>query len=257
MADQRTLEDRNRSAVIRKWAADEGLDIAAKGRIPPGIIAAYEAAHPGQVLDTGQVDWDRAAQELGETTDPLAGLEAELAAAPEGEPGTPPPASLDEARERAGTGRRRRRPSWAGADQGTPRPAVRVAASVQRDIEGKLALLLSVPVGAWEMADPHCGGAMARATPETIRALTPLICQSPGAVAFFQKGTTWMLWLGLANALRPVASAVYEHHLSPEARKRQEAGREGGFQVEPAQAQPDLSAYSTVVTGHVPQPRPA
>jgi Lsr2 len=252
MADQRTLEDRNRSAVIRKWAADEGLDIAAKGRIPPGIVAAYEAAHPGQVLDTGQVDWDRAAQELGEVSDPLASIETE----PEPEPGPPPPASLDEARERAAAGGKRKRggSSWAGAAK-AQQPAVKVTAAVRGDIEGKLALLLSVPVGAWEMADPYCGGAAAAAMPETIRAAVPLICQSPAAVAFFQRGTTWMLWLGLANALRPVAAAVYDHHLSPEARKRQEAEREGGFVVEAAPA-PDLGMYSTVVTGHVPQPQP-
>lgn len=259
MADQRTLEDRTRSADIRRWAEDNGFSIAQRGKLPRGIIAAYEAANsegfPGGAADGGP-DWSATEVDPGVTTDPLADIE-DVA---ESE-GPPPPASLDEARERAGTGRKRGKPAWAGnAGTGTGlKPPVKVTASVQRDIEGKLALMLAVPVGAWEMADPYCGGAMAQAMPETIKAAVPLICQSPGAVAFFTRGATWMLWLGLASALRPVGIAVYQHHLSPEAQKarRERELAAGNGQVARQEPQQDLSAYTTIVSGHVPQPRPA
>ena len=248
MADTRTFEDRTRSAEIRKWAEEAGFEVSQRGTLPKGIIAAYEAAHDVP-------DWDQGGQD--EPADPLASIEDE--SEPEDE-GPPPPASLDEARERAGTGGRRKPPGWAkpdsaGAGPRTPAP-VRVSKAVERDIEGKLALMLAVPVGAWELADPYCGGAAAECMPATIKAAVPLICQSPGAVAFFTRGTTWMLWLGLANALRPVGVAVWRHHLSPEAQRERE--REARGEVERSQQPPaDLSAYTTVVSGHVPEPRPA
>lgn len=256
MSDQRTLEDRTRSADIRTWAEANGFSIAQRGKLPKGVIAAYEAANPGRVVDDAP-DWDQAGRELGEVADPLAGVEDE----PDEEDGPPPPASLDEARERvAATGRKRKAPSWAGGTTAPKPPPVKISAAIQRDIEGKLALMLGVPVGAWEIADPYCGGAMARAMPETIKAAVPLICQSPGAVAFFTKGATWMLWLGLASALRPVGVAVYRHHLSPEAQAERERERQraaGGQVQRREEPQQDLSAYTTVVSGHVPQPRPA
>lgn len=33
------------SAVVRAWAAEEGLSVNARGRIPADVWAAYEAAH--------------------------------------------------------------------------------------------------------------------------------------------------------------------------------------------------------------------
>ena len=262
MADTRTLEDRTRSADIRKWAEANGFEVAQRGNLPKGIIAAYEAANPGAVVD-GAPDWDRASDDdLADAPDVLAAIEDE----PDEPAGPPPPASLDEARERAGgTTRKRKAPGWARTDRdGAPAPPPpKVSRAVERDIEGKLALMLAVPVGAWELADPYCGGTMADAMPATIKAALPLICQSPGAVAFFTKGTTWMLWLGLANALRPVATAVYRHHLSPEAQREREAERiaraNPGAEMaaqERVREQVDVSMYTTNVSGHVPAPQP-
>ena len=34
----------SRSALIRAWAASEGLTIAARGRIPQSVVTAYDAA---------------------------------------------------------------------------------------------------------------------------------------------------------------------------------------------------------------------
>ena len=251
MADTRTLEVRTHDADIRRWAEASGFEVAQRGRLPKGIIAAYEAANPDQA-GSGGPDWD---QDQPDAVDPLASIEDE----PDEPEGPPPPASLAEARERAASGKPKA-PGWAkpdsaGAGPRTPAP-VRVSKAVERDIEGKLALMLAVPVGAWEIADPYCGGAMADAMPATIKAAVPLICQSPGAVAFFTRGATWMLWLGLVTALRPVGMAVWRHHLSPEAQRERELEARSE-QAQPAQPQADLSAYTTVVTGHVPQPRPA
>lgn len=264
MADQRTLNDRTRSADIRQWAAGNGFEVSARGKLPAGVIAAYEAAQdtePGKAgADDSGPDWTAAAAWAADAGDPLAGLEAEPdAAAGAAEPETPPPpASLDEARERAGGQQHRRRPPWAGGQQAKPKPdppPVKVTASVRSDIEGKLALLLSVPAMTWQMADPYCGGAFADNAANIASKMTPLICQSPDAVRWFTKGTTFILWMDLAVACQPVATAIYRHHLSPEAQRAREAAALQGAQQQ--YAQPDLSAYTTMVQGHVPEPRPA
>lgn len=258
MADSRTLDDRTRSRAIRDWAEANGFELAQRGKLPAGVIAAYEAANGGPA-DSDGPDWDQADSDVA---DPLVSLEAE----PGPEDGPPPPASLDEARERAGIGRGKRKPpGWARAEgQATPKPPpVRVSKAVQADIEGKLALMLAVPVGAWEIADPYCGGAAAEAAPATIKALVPIICQSPGAIAFFTRSATWMLYLALLAALRPVGMAVYRHHLSPEAQHERELERlaradpnsELAAQAR-AREQVDVSMYTTNVSGHVPAPQP-
>ena len=35
----------NRSAQIRAWAQDNGIEVSARGRIPADVVAKYEAAH--------------------------------------------------------------------------------------------------------------------------------------------------------------------------------------------------------------------
>lgn len=42
---RRTAAHRQRSADIRMWARDSGLDVSERGRIPAHIIAKYEANH--------------------------------------------------------------------------------------------------------------------------------------------------------------------------------------------------------------------
>ena len=155
MADSRTLEDRARVALIREWAKDNGLEVGAKGRLPAGIVAAYEAA-TGTALDPGPEDeapdWDEALS--AETADPLAALEDQLGAGggeSPGEAAPPPPADLEEARARLGS--QPKTPKWAkDKPRKDPGPPVKVTKPVIGDIEGKLALLLTPPVAFWQMA---------------------------------------------------------------------------------------------------------
>lgn len=268
MADTRTLTDRARSALIREWAAEAGFDVSAKGRIPDGIVAAYEAATGREAPAEDGPDWD-AALAGGEAADPLEALEDQLGE-DGGEPaegsGPPPPADLDEARARfAG---KPKPPRWAkdGKASKPQQPTVKVTRTVVADIEGKLTLLLTGPAVFWQMADPLCGGAFADNLDNIVRKAVPLICQSPDAVRWFTKGTTFLLWLDLVWALQPVAQAVYAHHVAatvmilPDGRivpaKRLEDGRIVPLESVPKQAPPDVSQYTTQVAGHVP-PVPA
>ena len=267
MADSRSLTDRARSSLIRDWAKDNGFDVADKGRIPAGVVTAYEAAtgQPSDDADDGP-DWDDVG---GEDPDPLAGVEDDdTAAAGSHGPadGPPPPADLNEARERfAG---KPKRPGWAkdGKPSKPVAPPVKVTKAVVSDIEGKLTLLLTGPAVFWQMADPLCGGAFADNLENIVRKAVPLIAQSPDAVRWFTKGTTFLLWLDLVWALQPVAQAVYAHHIAatvmvlPDGRVVPSQRLEDGRVVplsEVKQARPDQSAYTTQVPGHVPDVQPA
>lgn len=81
------------------------------------------------------------------------------------------------------------------------------------DIEGKIAFMLSTTAMAVGIPDPVCGNAILENTPQISKALTPIICQSPGIVAWFQKTSNIMLYVNLAMACAPVIVAVMNHHL--------------------------------------------
>lgn len=84
---------------------------------------------------------------------------------------------------------------------------------VQADIEGKIAFMLSTTGMAVGMPDPVCGNAILENTPAIAKALTPIICQSPAIVTWFQKTSNFMLYVNLAMAVAPVVVAVMNHHL--------------------------------------------
>jgi hypothetical protein len=107
-----------------------------------------------------------------------------------------------------------------------------------------------------------CGGAMADALPNLVKAMVPLIVQSPQVVAWFTRGTQFLLWLELVMALRPVAEAVHAHHVAGTVMVTKDGEvvasqrREDGVVVPLAEAPPrpreDQSMYSTQVASHVP-----
>lgn len=274
-----TPEQAAENAAMRAWAAENGFTVSDRGAMPKGVKAAWLAATqapPPAAGDGGGPDWAGAAAALGIDPAEAEEVAARGMAAPPAPPpdpgpptaappaeqpgpaGPPPPADLNEARARIGA--QQRRPPWAkggqqrpqGAPQQAQAPApagqpVKVTAAVRADIEGKLAMMLAMPVMSWKMADPVCGGAAADQTAEFCRALAPLICQSPDMVEWFSKGTTFMLWLAVAKSLQPVGAAVWNHHIAP--------GREDGDQGQAQVPAPDQSAYPTV-RGHAPAARP-
>lgn len=85
--------------------------------------------------------------------------------------------------------------------------------TVQKDIEGKLAFMLTTTGMAIGLPDPICGNAILENTPNIAKALTPIICQSPGVVAWFSKTSNIMLYVNLAMAVAPVVMTVLNHHI--------------------------------------------
>lgn len=276
MTDTRTLDDRARSAEIRGWAREQGFEVSPRGAIPKGVVAAFDAANGGGGGPDGDgPDWAAAAAVAGDVADPLADSEGEFDGLGEVPPDTPttapPPADLDEARERLGG--KPRTPGWAKDDSSEGKrdrrksqPQARVTKQVIGDIEGKLTLLLTGPGLMWQTVDPVCGTAFADNLDSIVRKAVPLIIQSPDAVRWFTKGATFLLWLDLVWALQPVAQAVYAHHVAatvmvlPDGTvvpaQRLDDGRIVPLGAVPQQARPDRSAYTTQVAGHVP-PVPA
>jgi hypothetical protein len=89
----------------------------------------------------------------------------------------------------------------------------KIPRGVQRDVEGKVAFMLLTTGNAVSLLDPVCGGAVLENTPRIAKSLTPILCQSPGVVAWFTKTSNFMLYVNLAMALAPVVMAVMSHHL--------------------------------------------
>jgi hypothetical protein len=102
--------------------------------------------------------------------------------------------------------------SWE-APQQSQQFKVSLPKRVQADIEGKLAFMISTTAMAVSMPDPVCGQALLQNTPDIAKALTPIICQSPGVVAWFQKTSNIMLYVNLAMAMVPFIATVLDHHL--------------------------------------------
>lgn len=290
VADKRTAADRQEAADARTWAGQQGIPVAGTGRLPAGVLAAFRAyrdgTHPGPAEPGADLpdtpDWDSAAAELGagQGADVLADVggqdQAGGAASVSSDdevpaPSAPPPANLEEARRRLG-GDTRKRPPWAGR-AGRDRPPraepapIKVTKSVSDDITGKLAMLLTVPVSAWQTVDPACGGAAADNLDNVVRTAVPLICLSQDAVRFFTSATKFMLVWSFLAAVQPVAATVYQHHvtrtiavlangrivhgtLQPDGTV--EWPPDVGGQAAAAAPRPDYSAYTTQVAGHVP-----
>jgi hypothetical protein len=297
MADQRTAAERRDSAAARAWAIGEGMEVKESGRLPAGLVAAWKGAGsppppdpgPGPEVDGGQddgPDWDGAAEQLGaEILDSGGSVEMGAAAAPEPAhqpdgagpaPGLlPPPTSLEEARERLGGGRTRRAPPWArpkpdARPKPPPPPPIRVTKTVTDDITGKLTLLLTVPLNGWATVDPLCGGAAVDQLEPIVRTAVPLICLSQDAIRFFQNASKFMLFLAFAQAVQPVATAAYHHHLAGDSMVLPDGQivhgqlqRDGSVKwpdnvpAQAAQQPPDYSQYAThnYATGHVPPVR--
>ena len=115
-----------------------------------------------------------------------------------------------------------------GPQRGRPRGGhgsgkIRVTATVRRDIEAKLGLMLMVPGRIWASRDPLCGGAFIESEPEIRAAAVELICQSADLIAFFEgAGGGFMLWLNLMVACQPVLMTVWAHHIAHSLKLRED-----------------------------------
>jgi len=97
----------------------------------------------------------------------------------------------------------------------------RVPKNVVKDVEGKVAFMLMTTSTAIGLVDDVCGNSILENTPKIAKALTPILCQSPGVVQWFTKTSNIMLWANLAMALAPVVMTIASHHL-PGGQKDQE-----------------------------------
>ena len=92
-------------------------------------------------------------------------------------------------------------------------PQLVIPRGVVKDVEGKVAFMLMTTGSAIGLVDDICGNAILENTPKITKALTPILCQSPGVVAWFTKTSNVMLYVNLAMALAPVIMTVMSHHL--------------------------------------------
>jgi hypothetical protein len=215
VSDTRTPASRVYTATVRAWARDNGWpELGDRGRVPAEATAAFEAAHGEPVDvedDVSAIDDDDLDDEPDE--EPIWISDA-------GQDPVPPPADLDEARERVGrvpgsAHLRKDRRTRAPRGEAKPKePAPKVTTAVRRDIEGKVAFWLLIPAEPWRRVDPYCGQAYLDSIEDIALKATPLLCQSPAVVRWFAKSTTFVQVTELAMACRPVAEAIIAHHVT-------------------------------------------
>jgi hypothetical protein len=230
------------NADLRAWARDNGWpDLGGRGRIPPEVRAAFEEEY-GAAID---VDEDPSSMDESDLDELLpAWVEAyESGDLP------PPPATLDEARERAGRdpepahltgarrprGHRQRKPP-----SDDPATTIKITKAIRDDITGKVAFWLMLPAEPWMRVDPYCGGAYADNIDQIAVKLAPILCLSPQIVQWFTKSSVFFMWTELLMACRPVAEAVIAHHVT----RRITIGSQGE-PVENPRGGMDFSAYSS------------
>ena len=90
----------------------------------------------------------------------------------------------------------------------------RITAAQRRQVEDALVILMTMPAAGWALRDPHCGNAALQAVKPTAKSLVPIIARNPVWLAWFTSDTGWLNWLGVAVALKPVATAVWSHHVA-------------------------------------------
>jgi hypothetical protein len=223
------------NADMRAWARDNGWpDLGGRGRIPPEVRAAFEDEHGAPV----DVDEDLSSMDESGLDDDPAFYEAAEA----------PPATLEEARERAGrdpepahlTGTTHRRGQRKPRQPANDQPAPKVTKAVRDDITGKVAFWLMLPAEPWMRVDPYCGGAYADSIDQIAVKLAPILCLSPQVVTWFTKSSVFFMWTELLMACRPVAEAVIAHHVT-----RRITIDSQGEPVENPRGGMDFSAYSS------------
>jgi hypothetical protein len=227
------------NADMRAWARDNGWpDLSSRGRIPPEVRAAFQDAH-GAPVDLDEDDLS-ALDESGLDDEPDSDWWEPEA--------PPPPATLDEARERAGrdpepahlTGTTRRRGQRKPRSPANEQPAPKVTKAVRDDITGKVAFWLMLPAEPWMRVDPYVGQAYADSIDQIALKATPLLCLSPAVVQWFSKSSIFFMWTELAMACRPVVEAYIAVHIT----KRITINSQGE-PVENPRGGMDFSAYSS------------
>lgn len=96
----------------------------------------------------------------------------------------------------------------------TPAAPVKVTAAKKREIKDFLVLMITMPAATVSMKDPHCGGAFVDNAEAIADALVPLICRNPAMLAWFTSGTGMFDYFVLLQALQPVATTIWQHHVT-------------------------------------------
>lgn len=110
-----------------------------------------------------------------------------------------------------------------------PMPPKKISQAIQKDIRGKVAMLLTIGGAGWASRDPYCGGEFLDAIPDRASidedgheetspglasALTDIFVDSPEIVNWFTTSGKYMKWLTLAMVIQPLLAKMWAHHVS-------------------------------------------
>lgn len=106
-------------------------------------------------------------------------------------------------------------PGWQAEDKGRKRrfSINDVPTEVVDDIAGAAGLIGIPLLSILQQLDPYCGTVLAQNFENIVNATLPLLCRSQRVVKFFSSETDFTALLALGIALKPVAVAIFEHHI--------------------------------------------
>jgi len=109
-------------------------------------------------------------------------------------------------------------PSRLRGPRSTPGPRrarTRVTATVQRDVQAKIRMVL-VPAGrVWAMRDQMCGPVFVEQEPDISEALAEIVCDSPDLLNWFTgPAGGYMKYFKLIMAVQPVLLVLWMHHIA-------------------------------------------
>ena len=95
------------------------------------------------------------------------------------------------------------------------RKTTRVTATMQRDVQAKIRMVLMPAGKLWQVRDPMCGGTFVQQEPDISEALAEIVCDSPDLLNWFTgPAGGYMKYFKLVMAVQPVLLMVWMHHIA-------------------------------------------
>jgi hypothetical protein len=103
-------------------------------------------------------------------------------------------------------------PAWRSGS--LPTGVYEASDSERAEVSSLLALVYSIPADFLITVDPYCFGALNANLQQVIDATVPILCRSQSVVRWITGSSGLMMYAQLAIAMKPVAVAIWQHHVT-------------------------------------------
>lgn len=95
-----------------------------------------------------------------------------------------------------------------------PKRATPTTAAMVKDITAEFETYLQLAAMTWSLRDPECGTVLSDASPQIAAKIVKLLARNPAVLAKLHGAGFMSDIVGLLMALKPVATAVFAHHVT-------------------------------------------